>query len=210
MRFAIIIVAVFSLLVAIAGLSLHSSAKQAHACSVPGPPPMIEVLEGADSAFIGKVISIDSQQIKGEEYPTFEDIIEFKANEVWKGEPYETMFVKTTWVLLPSPDGPLICPKDPIFSKGVSYIVFVWEGETHLSINSSTQELRYAPRDQIKALGTGKTPIPGSISPIPEREGLPVGGCNLPLGYAFGSIDLSLFGLGTAPVWFWLRRRIRR
>ena len=180
---------------------------------------MIQVLEGADLAFVGEVISKDRQSIKGDDYPTFEDIIEFRTSVVWKGEPYETMFVGTTWFLPPTPiPGSLSnCPAAPtIFFKGIRYIVFVWEGRTHLSVNGPTQEFDYAPKDQIATLGSGKTPIPGSVSPIPERKGQPVvyersgSGCSLTPGYALGSINLSVFGLAGMLAWFWIRQRFRR
>ena len=214
MRLAIAISAAVGLFAAIAGVLLHMSFRQAHAYSCPPRPPMIGALESADSAFVGKVISIDSQQIKSDGRPTFEDIMEFETSRVWRGEPYETMFVRTTWVLPPSSDGPPICLR-PLFTRGVEYIVFVWEGETHLSTNSSTQELRHAPKDQIKTLGVGKTPVLGSVSPIPDREGQPVewwsrGVFGLKPRYAFGSIFLLSVGLAVLLYSFWSRRRFRQ
>ncbi len=214
MRPAIAIFTLIGLLAVIIGAVLHISVKRVHACSYPGPPPMKEVLKGADLAFVGKIISIDRQQIKGDERPTFEEIIEFKTSVVWKGEPYETMFVRTTW-FLPAKSGPSDCPPNPTFAEGRRYIVFVRQGETHLSVNSSTQEFDYAPKDQIAALGVGEMPIPGSVSPTPEREGQPVdwwsrGGCGLTPSYALGNINLSAIGLTALLAWFWLRQRFRR
>ena len=192
----------------------HISAREAYACSYPAPPPMTQVLEGADLAFVGEVISIDRQEIKSDDYRTFEDIIEFRTSEVWKGEPYETMFVKRTWLLTP-PSPSSSCPPDPSFAKGARYIVFVWNGRTHLSVNSPTQQFSYTLEDEIASLGAGKTPIPGSVSPIPERVGQPVeeqsgGGCGLTPSYAVGSVNLSGIGLTAMLAWLWIRRRIRR
>ena len=213
MRHVITISAAIGLLAVITVASLHISAREAHACSAPAPPPLIEVLEGSDFAFMGEVISIESQEIKGEDHRTFEDIIEFKTREVWKGEPYETIFVRAIWYLTPTPASN--CPPEPRFANGINYIVFVWKGRTHLSGNSPTQRLFYAPKDQIAALGTGEAPIPGSVSPIPEREGQPVverpaGGCGLTPGYASSGINLSGIGLTVLLAWFWIRRRTRR
>ena len=66
LRSVIAIVALFGLVVLTVGAVLNVTAKQAHACSAPAPPPLIEVLEGSDFAFVGEVISIDMQEIKGE------------------------------------------------------------------------------------------------------------------------------------------------
>ena len=212
MRPTIALFALVGLLAVIIGTALHISAKRAYACSAPGPPPMIEVLKGSDLAFVGKIIAIDRQHIKGDEHWTFEDIIEFKTSVVWKGEPYETMFVRTTWFQSDN-SSHSDCPPNPTFAVGRRYIVFVQQGETYLG--SSAQEFDYAPKDQIAALGVGKMPIPGAVSPTPEREGQPVdwwsrGGCGLTPGYTPGSINLSVFGVTAMLAWFWLRRRFWR
>ena len=214
MRSAIMVGVAIGLLVAIVEVLLQASTRQAYACSAPAPPPLIEVLEGSDLAFVGEVVSIDRQEIQGEAHRRFEDIIEFKTREVWKGEPYETMFALRTWDLTP-PSPPSPCPPSPSFAVSVSYIVFVSNGRTHLSMNSSTQQLTYSVEDEVATLGIGKTPIPGTVSPIPERQGLPVetqsgGSCNLVPVNGSGSNDMSAVGLGILLVWFWLRRRARR
>ena len=213
MRPVITICIAVGLLVAIAGTLLHMSARQAYACSYPAPPPMVEVLEGSDLAFVGEVISIDRQEIKGEKYRTFEEIIEFRTSVVWKGEPYETMFVRAIWHLPPASSSN--CLPEPRFGKGGRYIVFVLHGRTHLSRGGPTQNFYDAPEDQIASLGVGKTAIPGSVSPTPEREGQAVdwwsrGGCGLTPGYALGSINLSAIGLTLMLAWFWLRQRFLR
>lgn len=210
MRYVAAIGVAFGLLAVVA---LHISAKRTYACSAPAPPPLIEVIEGFDFAFVGEVVSIDRQEIKGEKYRTFEEIIEFKTSVVWKGDPYGTMFVRTIWYLTPTPDSN--CLPEPRFGKGGRYIVFVLNGRTRLSRGGPTQNFYDAPEDQIATLGVGKAPRPGSASPIPEREGQPVerwsrGGCGLTPGYALGSINLAAIGLTVMLAWFWLRQRFRR
>ena len=216
MRLAIGIGTAFGLLVVITVAVFHATAKQAQACSPAPPPPMIHVLEGADLAFVGEIISIDRQSIKGDDYPTFEDIVEFRTTEVWKGEPYETAYVRSTWEQVNTPM-PMPCPGNHFYATSARYLVFARDGQANVGFTTATRKIDSGPLpNDLAGLGIGKTPIPGSVGPIPERKGQPVvyersgSGCSLTPGYSLGSINLSVFGLAGMLAWFWIRQRFRR
>ena len=211
------------------GTVLHASNDQAHACVCEIPSKKVWI-DQADAIFMGKVISIDRQEIKsrhdsGREY---EDIVEFVATDVWKGEPYERFLVSSMWhEWLSSCGGGY-----PRFREGERYLVFVEQGQANEGACSPTEYIEYAfPEQWGLALGISKRPIPGSVSPIPERVGEPIptptvpapaqvaqptseptapapaqdpqpsSGCNTPNDYSRGYADLSAFGLIAPLAW---------
>ena len=234
MRLAIGIGTAFGLLVVITVAVFHATAKQAQACSAPAIP--LEVLiANSDSIFRGQVISIDSVIVNSDEYQreveaimshggvegtieviAFEDIVEFRATEVWKGEPYETAYVRSTWERVNTPV-PMPCPGNHFYATNARYLVFARDGQANVGFTTATRKIDSGPLpNDLAGLGIGKTPIPGSVGPIPERKGQPVvyersgSGCSLTPGYALGSINLSVFGLAGMLAWFWIRQRFRR
>ena len=232
MRRVIVIGAAIGLLAVIVGVALHVSARETHACSAPAIPLEVTI-ERSDSIFRGRVVSIDTQIVNSDESQreveayvsrsgadgdvrvnAYENIVEFKVTEVWKGELYETIYVRSTWESIKTPI-PLPCP--PSFHSYVAdrpYVVFAKGGQANVGSATKTRRVESATLI-LRELGDGKPPIPGSIGPIPERQGQPVverpaGGCSLTPGYASGSINLSGIGLTVLLAWFWIHRRIRR
>ena len=81
------------------GAILHSFARSTYACSCGANSKEAEI-EWADSVFFGMVISIDRQEVKpkyDDDVKEFEDIVWFKAFNVWKGESYEWIYIRSTW-----------------------------------------------------------------------------------------------------------------
>ena len=94
-----------ALVALLVGVGFHVSANPARACSCPATSTERE-LERANAVFRGEAVSIDSQDIvwdraRGYAPPEdwVEDMVEFRATEIWKGELYETIFVKTNYWL---------------------------------------------------------------------------------------------------------------
>ncbi len=217
------------------GTVLHASNEQAHACMCEQSSTK-EAIERADSVFLGMVVSIDRQEIKPryDLGPEFEDVVEFSAIEVWKGEPSEKIFVRTTF----NTGVENTCVYDgPSFYEGRKYLVFVKHGQARVHLCNYTREVQSLPEEWVLALGISKPLVPGSVSPIPERVGEPVpeptvpapvevmqptiepatpvpvqntqpsGSCGAPLGYAHGHADLAAFGLIAPLAWLAWRRR---
>ena len=222
MRPAIMIGAAVGLLVVVIAVVLHVSHKQVNACSYPAIP-LERIIEDADFIFRGQVLSIDSLRISSDE---FEDIVEFKAIEVWKGEPYETMYVRSSWKFLTREDLQAPCPPslNHQYTIGLEYLVIVKGGQANVGSDTVTQNIASADL-YLEELGAGKPPTLGSVGPIPERKGQPFevqpaeiqpvevqpgSGCGLTNGNASGSINLSAIGLTVMLAWFWLRQRFRR
>ena len=212
MRPATAIIALIGLVVLTAGAVLHVTDKQVHACSYPAIP-LEKKIEDADFIFRGQVLSIDGLRIRGDE---FEDIVEFKAIEVWKGEPYETMYVRSWWKLLTREDMQGPCPPTLFhrYTIGAEYLVFVNGGQANVGSGVTTQRIESA-SSILEKLGDGTSPKPSTVGPIPERKVQPVetqsgGSCNLVPVNGSGSSDMSAVGLGVVLVWIWLRQRLRR
>lgn len=219
MRLAITIGTAIGFLAVVTAVMLHVSHKQVNACSYPAIP-FERVIEDADFIFRGQVLSIDSLRISSDE---FEDIVEFKAIEVWKGEPYETMYVRSSWKFLTREDlqGPCPPSSNHQYTIGFEYLVIVNGGQANVGSDRATATQNIASADLfIEELGVGETPVLGSVGPIPERKGQPFkvppvevqpgSGCGLTNGYASSSINLSGIGLTILLAWFWLRRRFGR
>ncbi|MXY45909.1 MAG: hypothetical protein F4Y44_02775 [Chloroflexi bacterium] len=233
-----------------AGVVLHVTAKEAHACSAPAPAPDLQrAFKNADSVFRGEVVSRDSLMIgvsderkreverimwqsgaKGDEVEIIaaEDIVEFKVTEVWKGDLYETMYVRSTWEQINAPL-PMPCPPSRVqYLIGHTYLVFVYGGEANVGWATVTRPITYysdSGHRFLENLGAGETPAPGTVGPIPERIETPVekqtsnaespdersgSGCGLTNGYTSGGVNLSAIGLTILLAWFWLRQRFRR
>ena len=217
------------------GTVLHASNEQAHACMCEQSSTK-EAIERDDSVFLGMVVSIDRQEIKPryDLGPEFEDVVEFSAIEVWKGEPSEKIFVRTTF----NTGVENTCVYDgPSFYEGRKYLVFVKHAQARVHLCNYTREVQSLPEEWVLALGISKPLVPGSVSPIPERVGEPVpeptvpapvevmqptiepatpvpvqntqpsGSCGAPLGYAHGHADLAAFGLIAPLAWLAWRRR---
>ena len=188
--------------------------------------------------FVGMVISIDRQEIKPR-YDSahidkeFEDIVRFKTFDVWKDEPYEWIYIRSTWNELDNSCGGGM----PSFYEGRKYLVFVKHAQARVHLCNYTREVQSLPEEWVLALGISKPLVPGSVSPIPERVGEPVpeptvpapvevmqptiepatpvpvqntqpsGSCGAPLGYAHGHADLAAFGLIAPLAWLAWRRR---
>ena len=232
MRLTIAIGAAIALLAVITVAILHISARVAHACSRPAIPLEVTISH-SDSIFRGQVISIDRQIVDSDEMQreiesivvhgggagdvqvtAYEDIIEFRVSEVWKGVLRETVYFRSTWEDIKTPH-PLPCPRESQFYvKGASYLVFAGGGQANIGRSTATRRIESATL-LLRELGAGKPPIPGLVGPIPERKGQPVtkqprGGCGLTYGYSPGSVNLSAVGLTAMLGCLWLRRRVRR
>lgn len=207
MRLTIAIFALTGLLVVIVAAALHISAGQVHACSAPALP-LEMLIEDAESVFRGQVISIDGMQIKD---GVFEDIVEFRATEVWKGDPYETIYVKSIWEVRKGDYTQHPCPPSSHrYTIGARYLVFVHGGVANVGFATSTQHIESSTM-YLEELGTGITPTLGTVSPVPVRIELPsdgrsIGGC----GFSAGSINLSAIGLTFLLALFWIRPRFRQ
>ena len=95
--------------------------------------------------------------------------------KIWKGESYETVFIKIKWSNPVDHDYMLPCGYDPPFHEGWRYLLFAAGGQTSLGICSWSDDLdSYQSQEIVAELGAGKKPIPGSVGPMPERVGEPV------------------------------------
>ena len=177
-----------SLTVPLVAAAIHASADQAHACSCPSFPLEFK-LEHSDAVFAGEVILIRERRIidttdyakvygfEDVELPVdqVEDIVKFRVNEIWKGESYETVFIKIKWSNPVDHDYMLPCGYDPPFHEGWRYLLFAAGGQTSLGICSWSDDLdSYQSQEIVAELGVGKKPIPGSVGPMSERVGEPV------------------------------------
>ena len=122
-------------------------------------------------------------------------LVEFLVSEVWKGQPYETMFVTTR-------RSGASCGFD--FVLGQRYLVYADE-ENMAWLCNRTKSLRYADED-FDALGKGTEPTPGTSELRPEfRENWLWRNLTAKPTCLFA----QLFGLGLLGVlaWIVLRRR---
>ena len=172
---------VFILLVALlVGVGLHISANSVRACMC-DETSTEEELENANTVFRGEVFSIDSQDIvikdgwSGHTDDWVEDIVEFRVSEIWKGELYETIFVKTKWLkdykLRPSSSCGSVGPS---FRRGKEYLVFVYDdrADTFFCSMSAPIDEYEETQEKIAELGDGEQPIPGLVGPIPIRDSI--------------------------------------
>lgn len=223
MRLAIAISTTIGLFAAFIGAMLHISATQAHACSAPAPDLERE-FESVDSVFWGLVESTDSLNIRGNEY---EDIVKLKVLEVWKGEPYETIYIKSVWEKRTEDGREYPCPPSSRqYTTGWNYIVFARDGRADLRLSAASKSLYYySSHPFLRELGRGEKPNLGTVGPIPERTEQPVekhfssselqdersiGGCNLGFSQEPNGLNLSIIGLAAMLAWFWIRGRFSR
>ena len=147
----------------------YASVGTAHACVCLGISPS-EAFAGADSVFAGTVVSANYFEPSPGQFVSDTALLEFKVHTVWKGVPYEAMFVKT--VGLESACGiPRIAPLLVLGPQGVGfvpeYLVYVNDGWADLC--TGTKLAADTPQD-IAWLGEGQPPVAGSAAPLPEPD----------------------------------------
>ena len=160
--------------------NLHLSAAPVRACTCMYYDSAGGEVERADAVFRGKVISIDSQDIVWRRYykseraeDWVEDMVEFRATEIWKGELYETIYVKDSWLkdymMWDSSCGSM----GPSFRRGSEYLVFVYEDSADVGMCTNTTPIddHYGyGLEELVELGDGEQPIPSSVGPVPIRD----------------------------------------
>ena len=166
-------------------LLLHLDTSHIYACSCVPPKPPLEALARADAVFSGEVVSL--KEPRGWWASSTDPItVEFRVIAVWKGEIYETMFIKTAW-------SSASCGFEFVVSE--QYIVYAREDRT--SLCSRTKSVDNASED-FAALGKGVEPVSGSNSERPL------------FALDSGALDLAVIWLlGAAVVVFALWRRSR-
>ena len=154
----------------IVGAAFHAFTPKASACSCLSLTPE-EELEQADAVFLGELVSIrrigqfprDSSNL----FTQLLDVLEFKASEIWKGHPYETIYVHTyprDWHV--SSFG--TCHSGYLFLRGEGerFVVFVSDDSVSLSLCGSSEHESQA-LNYFVAYGKGRSPEPGSVGPMP-------------------------------------------
>lgn len=176
----------------IVGAAFHAFTPKASACSCP-ELTIEEELERADAVFLGELASIrrigqfPRDSSVHENFTQFLDVLEFKASEIWKGHPYETIYVHADpWAWGENANWGHSCSNGYMFaeSEGERFIVFVSNHRvTYGLCGSSTYESQGL--NYFAVYGVGRPPEPGSVSPMPP---LPAdvfspsaGRCGLPL-----------------------------
>ena len=171
-------VAFIVLVALLVGVGFHISANSVRACMC-AYDGIEEHLEYADAVFRGEVISIESQDIvikggwSGHTEDQVEDMVEFRVSEIWKGELYETTFVKTKWLkeykLIPSSSCGSMSPS---FRRGKEYLVFVYDdrADTFFCSMSVLIDEYEETQERLAELGEGDLPIPGLVGPVPIRD----------------------------------------
>ena len=138
-----------ALAVVIVAAALHASAERASACSCVPPRPPLEALARADAVFSGEGVSMEGP--RGWWASSADPItVEFRVNAVWKGEIYETMFIRTAW-------SSASCGFEFVLDE--QYLVYAHEGWA--SLCSRTKTIDKASEDFME-LGEGVAPTPGS------------------------------------------------
>ncbi len=155
----------------IVGAAFHAFTTKASACSCKASTPEGE-LEQADAVFLGELVSIrrigQFPRNSDDYYTAFVDVLEFKASEIWKGHPYETIYVHTyprTWDENVTPGG---CAGGYRFwgGEGERFVVFVSDGSVSISYcGRSTHKSKAL--NYFAVYGKGRPPEPGSVAPMP-------------------------------------------
>ena len=156
----------------IVGAAFHAFTPTASACMCPSLTPE-EELEQADTVFLGELVSIrrigqfprDSDDL----FTQLLDVLEFKVSEIWKGHPYETMYVHTyprDWDENIYLGG--TCEGGYLFwgGEGERFIVFVSDDRVDLSLCGSSEHGSQA-RNYFAVYGKGRAPEPESVAPMP-------------------------------------------
>ncbi len=172
MRALLRITTLITLIAFLVVADLHLSPNPAHACACLETSTK-EELRRADAVFRGKVISIDRRNIekddgRGGPWYVGEDIVEFSASQIWKGEPYETIYVKSIWnrrMTSCGGGGPFFTDRDGYNE----YLVFVYDDRAHTGLCALSAHVDHA-QEELAELGDGERPIPGSVGPIPIRD----------------------------------------
>ena len=180
--------------VLIVGAAFHAYTPTASGCSCISLTPE-EKLERADAVFLGELVSIRRiGQLPSNNYvANFLDVLEFKATEIWKGHPHETIYVHTypeVWDQNINRGG--TCDGGYLFwgGEGERFVVFVTNDSVSLSLCGSSEH-EFQALNYFAVYGKGRPPEPGSISPMPSpppdisalpAENSPAAGrCGLPL-----------------------------
>ena len=154
----------------IVGAAFHAFTPKASACTCLSLTPE-EELEWADAVFLGELVSIrrigQFPRNSDDLYTVFVDVLEFKASEIWKGHPYETIYVHTyprDWEV--SSFG--TCYSGYLFLRGEGerFVVFVSDDSVSLSLCGSSEHESQA-LNYFVAYGKGRSPEPGSVGPMP-------------------------------------------
>ena len=190
--------AYIALAVILAGAALHVFAERASASSCLPPRPPHEALEHADAVFGGEAVAmrllLPASRQGGSWSSTDPVLVEFLVSEVWKGQPYETMFVTTR---RSSRRGGFD------FKVGQRYLVYAQDGEVWLC--GRTKHIRAAAED-FEVLDKGTAPAPGTSELRPEfrQDWL---WRNLTTNQMYVLAQILAFGLLGALTWFAWRRR---
>jgi len=191
------------IIVFLSGAWFFINTGQSHACSCPTPGPPSQELAESEVVFVGEVVRTIHFQPPPNSL-TDPIAIEFAVNTVWKGPLYETMFI--------APSRGTSC--EFRFVDGEKYIVYSPSKETTPEVNlCSRTRLVAEAQDDLKELGRGHPPEPGTSAPTPKPpdRSLPiVGGCGLSPYPDSDPMDLSGLGIMLGLVWFGARRRARQ
>lgn len=162
-----------ALAVLIVGATFHAFTTKASACTCLLLTPE-EELEQADTVFLGELVSIKRigqfPRDSDDYYTAFVDVLEFKASEIWKGHPYETIYVhtyprtydKNVYVSSAS------CNGSYLFwgGEGERFVVFVSDSSVSLGYCGISEHKSQA-RNYFAVYGKGRPPEPGSVGPMP-------------------------------------------
>ncbi len=174
----------------IVGAAFHAFTTKASACTCPLLTPE-EKLERADAVFLGELVSIRRiGQLPSNNYvANFLDVLEFKATEIWKGHPHETIYVHTypeVWDQNINRGG--TCDGGYLFwgGEGERFVVFVTNDSVSLSLCGSSEHESQA-LNHFAVYGVGRPPEPGSVGPMPsppsDISAPSVSRCGLPLRF---------------------------
>ena len=206
-----------SVLVALlVGAGFVVAPRPAYACSCVENPPPLEALERSAVVFDGMVVSLKLHERPGDVWSSADPVtVEFDVNRVWKGYDYQTMYLTTA-------RSGATCGFT--FVEGEEYLVFSSNAAT-VSLCSRTRPMSEA-KDDLAALGEGRSPASGAEGPTPtvpdlpeipapvrpeerERKSDEPGSGSLGVGCSPGSqaADMSFVGLMVGAVWLGLRRK---
>lgn len=155
----------------IVGAAFHAFTPKASACMCPSLTPE-EELEQADAVFLGELVSIKRigqfPRNSDDYYTTFVDVLEFKAIEIWKGHPYETIYVHTYPRAYDKNVSSAGCNGSYLFwgGEGERFVVFVSDNSVSLGYCGISEHKSQA-LDYFVAYGKGRSPEPGSVGPMP-------------------------------------------
>ena len=204
----------------IVGAAFHAFTPTASACMCPSLTPEDE-LEQADTVFLGELVSIRriGQLPSNSNYVAkFLDVLEFKATEIWKGHPHETIYVHTypeVWDQNINRGG--TCDGGYLFwgGEGERFVVFVSNDRVSLRLCGSSEHESQA-LNYFAVYGKGRPPEPGSVGPIPspppDISAPSASRCGLPLHFVsnYGDTAALIMIVGLPGFARLISRRITR